>query len=572
MKFGSWCSKGQAILRNLRRFWPVVLGMAAILTWRCMTESLYSADSLLYRTGRDAGVWLTIYGFFSALLLMGDLFDTRYAHGSQGFPSTREARFLDILLSALVMVLLPLIPAFVVNLVRTDIATGTSMLWVGAMIIFWFYGLSLGLLASSVSGTVAASILTGVILLVGPDLLETLLRTLVRGLVAGTNHYLHGARALCPLIALRESDYLGPNWAYMGWVTLGSLVLTLLALVLYKKRPLERTGMFMVFPGMKAVIKVLATLMGGLVLGLILLILQFDGLYGVENPGATLAWVIPSFAIALIVAEMITEQTMRVFRRKNLFSMGLSLVAVVGLVFALHLDVFGLETYVPKSEQISSVSLKTAYATATVSDPENVAQVMALHQCYIDYMDADTSNPRSALFEDYRQYSSVELCYTLNSGRKVYRRYNLMLEESHEGYAPGGQNHPIYETMYTLYNDPDWLYCALGTEEEDPELRRVLAAGNISSVGPEYSSKSLEGQNNLLLLLQAMEEDMAAGKLWLYPGGINEYSQDHFRLYIRLKIPNEEHIARGPDLTIWVSRRGSATATLLRSLNLLDNT
>lgn len=240
-----------------------------------------------------------------------------------------------------------------------------------------------------------------------------------------------------------------------------SAVLAALGCILYKKRPSESAGKAMAFAVTCPVIRILIVILSSIGFGGFFWSLR-------ESTGWMVFGVLCGAMIAHCVIEIIYY-----FDFKKLFGHKRQLLACilisVAVLFVFCYDIFGYDTYMPKTDKVKYASVHvdnlnnwTSYGTfqpqtdgsytwedissveyirdhMQYEDVENVLNIAASgvenvrrdreQRSRKGYGEAVSTREREADKND-DIYSSVGICYTLNSGRKVYRRYNINLDKN----------------------------------------------------------------------------------------------------------------------------------------------
>ncbi|MBE6944718.1 MAG: hypothetical protein E7459_01345 [Ruminococcaceae bacterium] len=579
MKLGTWQSKGQAILRNLRRFWPamvvasiwlalsiwsVAMDMISLQEWSAtLGENLLAYDEVMHWIGVETGANATFYACLCAFLLMGDNFKGRYANAVCSFPQTREERFVGIILSGFVLFLIPLAVSMVLFLSFMAEYYLLIILWLLIMVVFWLAGFAVGMLAATLTGTVFGAILTSLILAFGAPLLELLAAQVVESMLAGITWESGYALNLSPVIMAAA-----PNW--IGAVSSGalSLLMLFLALLLYRKRAAERTGDFLAFPRLKPVMKLLCTCMGGILLGSILK--EIFGLNKVVGyPGSTLSWFLPGILIARLVSEMVVEKTARVFRKKQLLSYGLCAVLAVSVVFILYLDPFGIETCVPSREDVVSVEVSRPHlgTEITLTEPESIDAAISLHQAVIPYGKV----PRNYAFATSFLGNSISISYTLNNGLYIKRYYDIRLDQGWDNYQSGKENHPLLDEVYQFYNSPQWMLCEFDMEGVPQEQAIPLILEKLKRTDLQWYKGNVDqtiySKETMKELLVAVMEDLESGKVVMSPKHLGECSNGYYSLnFVVFEGYNENGDRIENANFVYVPLSGCATADIIKSI------
>ncbi|MCI8774446.1 MAG: hypothetical protein HFI50_11060 [Lachnospiraceae bacterium] len=129
-----------------------------------------------------------------------------------------------------------------------------------------------------------------------------------------------------------------------------ALVFGVLAYLAYRKRPAEAAGKAMAFSKIKPVVKIIVSVVAGLIVGWIV----YDATY--YNVALTALGMIGGTAFCGIVMEAIYETDIR-GAFKHLVSTGIA-AAVAAFIFCIfQFDLFGYDSYVPEAEEIESYVL-----------------------------------------------------------------------------------------------------------------------------------------------------------------------------------------------------------------------
>ena len=194
------------------------------------------------------------------------------------------------------------------------------------------------------------------------------------------------------------------------------LALCVCAVLIYRRREMERAGDVVAVPALMPVFKYCMTFGTALLFSLLV---YHNVLTNVPEGFATAviiaALMLVGAAIGYYAAEMLMQKTLKVFNSK-FTGLIVSCVILVLLTFAAELDVMGYETYVPAPEEIEKAEL-SAYGNETVvAEAENIAALINLHKDII-------ADKKLNEFAESRRY--FDLTYTLKDGSIVSRSYRL---------------------------------------------------------------------------------------------------------------------------------------------------
>ena len=251
-----------------------------------------------------------------------------------------------------------------------------------------------------------------------------------------------------------------------------SVILTGLACFLYRKRPSEAAGKAMAFPVTCPVIRILLTLVCALGLGLFFYLVR-------DSMGWAIFGIVFGGGICHCVVEIIFN-----FDFRKLFShklqLGICLLASSAVMVVFRYDVFGYDRYLPKAGDVRDAAVHIDNITDWVSyghseqfqngyygwvdipeydyvmthmkyeDIDNLLSIASEGIVKLEEMKANQRNyqysyqdSQTSESEEEMIWSQVLICYTLNSGRKVYRSYHMPV---------GGRIRPALEKMYVDEN------------------------------------------------------------------------------------------------------------------------
>jgi len=224
--------------------------------------------------------------------------------------------------------------------------------------------------------------------------------------------------------------------------------------------------------------------------------------------------------VGFFVAEMLLKKSFRVLRAWKQCLIAVAAMAL--LCAACAFDWFGVETRVPKVDEVASVMVNsdmgsypwddgTSYRQE-ITDPETIQRMIHLHSAILrdrNRPDPDPTDPWE--YGDYNFGDSgtyFDLVYTLNSGATLARCYTVPLfraEVAQEGSITWQMNQLIQdrELVASVYNFD--YYEAL--ELTEARLRPLLEVSTDSSIGV-----SLESQYHQPLW-EAVRADFDAGTI-----------------------------------------------------------
>ncbi len=432
----------KGICRNLlRRCWPlwaafglILLLMLPVLDY--VTPSYGETDTNLLGS---LGTVLTV-DFFLAWLtvrfLFGFLFERRGSGMMGSLPLKREGLFCTLwltgLLPALGLHLLWVLAAWA-KLAPYGLAAGSVGIWLlgSACGFLCFYGLDL--VCAMLTGSRVIFPLLVLLLNFGAQLLELsiahLLDLLVYGFPNGKFFFYRFSPAVGMIseveVKAQEVPHLEGLWLLLVYGAAG-LILSALALGLFRGRQLESATDNIAVPAMKPVFRYGLSLIGALLLGVIgEAVLMGDYSAGRDVAFGLLLMLPLGAFLGYFGAEMLLQKSVRVFRGHWKGYLTAALVLILFVACA-ELDVFGYERRVPAAEEVACVRVRRGYASEVelcLEEQESLALVERAHRGFVEHKDSS----------DRGISDNLTLSYTLKNGETLTRSYPLWLIQNWEG-------------------------------------------------------------------------------------------------------------------------------------------
>ena len=467
MRSATSCFNLTLYQKNLSRFWPIwalygliwlfLLPISILNESRWWDSARAAQRPLQFLEGGSAGLAMAlIFGLLSAMAVFSYLYNSRSAGLMHTLPLKREGLFLTNYLSGLSCFLLPNLAVFVLSLAAEALAgavnAGSLCMWLTVQSLLCFFFYSFAVFCAMFTGHILAlPAFYGILNILAAGLaylFDALAGAFVYG-YAGIPRLSEAAVWLSPALRLTYTlnlIYPGGNGVYVQFYglhvvllyALAGLILTGLALLVYRRRSLERAGDIVSVGWVRPVFKYgvgacAAVALGSFLYGMFLYSLP-------ENAWTLLSFLLLCGAAGYFVAEMLLRKRFWVFRRSWKGCLVL-LGCLTALVCVLEFDLTGFERRVPGSDQVASVQIGDVrsapyddlnYTSLNLSDPADLALVEQLHRAIVAEKDRfDQADDYGAvqltdgLYVETSSSVSVWLDYTLNTGGRVLRRYSL---------------------------------------------------------------------------------------------------------------------------------------------------
>lgn len=548
--------------KTFTRFWPLwALNLVIwlfILPFNGLIElsnSIGREVNYMHRFARGVGDYATEFGIIFALIfalvvamaVCSHLYNNRSANFMGMLPARREGQFLSTYLSGLTMLIAPNVVVFLLTLLVE--AAGSAVMW--EPLLFWlaamcateFFFYSFAVCLGQFTGHILAlpvyyGIFNAIVVAVY-GLLSWVMDRYYFGFT-GMGNVQSGFVMWCTPVAtfyqmdidvysepVPEGLVDGPaTWIVdieglwiAGVYAIVAVVLTACALLLYRRRHLETAGDIVSVKVMRPVFKYGVALCAGMFLGFL-----FDQMFSLSEIGM-LIWTVIWGIVGYFIAQMLLDKSIRVFKKWK----GAAAVTVVFLmVFAvIGFDITGYETRVPAAEQVQSVTIDGLdgdgyYDTgsyidgAILTDPEEIADVIALHQAIIEVGEDGEADSEGL----YRTYVAFDVTYTLKSGGKMSRSYRMSM---------GERLLPLVQKLRSSETVRRQAY-RLDRVEEWQTQGAKLASVNIESdmQGVWYSDERYG--DDAMRLWNAVMADFEAGRIGVYRGA-SESTQTRLYFY-----------------------------------------
>ncbi len=375
-------------------------------------------------------------------------------------PVKREALFTSSYLAGITYTVLPAVVIFALTAAVTaryiNFTIGPLLIWLGVNVLLSIIFLSIAAICAQMTGSVLMLPVLYLIFNFVFVAVEALLRYLSTLLMFGytaPNEILTDFTS--PVIFFNRAGRLFyyPEGGYRyqqvfaGWKWLliyaaAGIILTAVAMMLYKHKKSESATDMIAFSGLKPVFKYCMGLGFAISLGVALfLITNHRGAQGSWRLALILG-ICMTFAalIGLIIAEMGLQRSFRVFKPRLFISLLICAVVIFAGIFLLQNDVFGIEKKIPDPSSVESVDVRFSSSGAWanyngITSEDQIRQIAGLHQLVLDNKAEIQKNQRPEVFYTsadaaasdaprFVQDMYMTVTYHLKNGRTVEREYN----------------------------------------------------------------------------------------------------------------------------------------------------
>ena len=521
-----------------------------------------------------------VYAILCAMAVWSYLYNARSVGMMHTLPIRREGLFVTNVLSGLTMMAIPYTVTGVLTVLVTMLFGGFEPVGVLVTVLgvmgesLFFFGLAT-FCAFIVGNVFMLPTLYGLLNFIAV-LTDFMVNLLAQGFCFGLNSSYSGTvEWLSPVVYLIQkispnstyetqwvTDRLGGQryetsvltsvtlengWLIAAYAAAGAALLGL-AWLLYRRRRSESAGDVVAVGWMKPVFRygcaVYAAILGGRLLYALLWESFQSGQYFTLLP--MILCMIAGGAIGYYAASMLLAKTPRVFKTtwKGMLAVALGCAALCG---TMKCDLFGVVRRVPAPDSVKLVNVYAAgsnYYLTPGKDDALIEKVRTLHQTIIDDKDyiMSTAEGRSVYMETEEDSytigapaseivstsvssfanTSVRFTYTLNSGLKVERRYNLYL-------TPGrmAQEGTYDYLLDQLINSPEMRQKCIRWQEEGFQLDEAWYDTRYN--GGDLSSREAG------LILDAVAKDAENGDWGVYDWFRVDNDADSYEIQIHFQ-------------------------------------
>ena len=548
------CFNKTIFKKNLTRFWPfaVIYGVYLMMVHPMVT---YLEISNNMQNGSDIKAWQVVGDHFMgmtepisvflaaiviAIAVFSYLYQSRSANMIHAFPVTRTELFVTNYLSGLALMAIPqLLAALATNLVI--IGKANSMIWavwawfginVGETLFFYSFACFIVMFTGQLLAAGLFYMIWNFLYVASVALINVVGDLMIYGLngqlISTIRHPLFPVAYLLGKVGFYVDGSTGIYYVqgisslliYAG----AGLIFAALAWYIYQKRRIECAGDFLSMRWTAPVFRWGTAIVVGAAGALCLTYLS--GEYTSQNRMVTkfVISLVICAAVLFFVAEMFIEKSFRVFKKRIAIECVTCVAVLLVGVGLLQFDVFGIESYVPQTEDIHQVAL-WGNGNVSFDDVPDIEQVRALHKLIVDHSKDQKAQMQngvmeqaevvgdadgSASAENAYYYDYISITYTLKNGRNVSRSYRIVTNDASFKELLTAQCEALFNDPEALkrgyfginYKELDWQLIGAGVERARVDDRGQYFYDN----DPVYGT-----QEDLQKLFDAILADFDAG-------------------------------------------------------------
>lgn len=468
---------------------------------------------------------VAIYMILTTLAVFSYLYQRRSCNMMHAFPVNRKILFGTGVLSILTMALVPQFLIAIINTIICVVFDAGSIAWVSW---YWFLCmmgydllfLGIGLFTAMISGQIVTNFvfywIFNFMFLAAEFIIRLLLSFMCFGMHT-SNVYENTHLFLTPVVYtqyhtdlfIKENTrciyHIDPQALILLLVyAVVGLVLGFVAYTLYRRKPLESCGDFIAVSFMKPIFTFCMTFFTSILL-MVGVGYALTNLLGRNNTLLLIISVLFCLVISFILYllfYMLVDHSIHVCNQKHIKTWGICAGILLGFLFLISVDLFGIEKYTPDPSDILQADVSCGEALYSLRDPDEIEQMLDIHKKIID---------DKAELEDYARlsdepYVGMQITYVLKDGTCINRSYNLPdCTDKSNAYDK------ICNQLEAFFNAPDMI-CYHGISENYDDLTLQEATIYLSNDTEHNEEKeSLYTSEQLDTLYRAFLLDIQSG-------------------------------------------------------------
>lgn len=439
MKLRTSFFNGTVLRKDITRFVPVwglytvFMLMTIFLIWANESEPAWFATDAAYIM-MCMGVVNVFYAGVCALLLFGDLFQSKMAGSLHAMPMRREGWFLTHLSAGLLFCIVPNALATVIASMILQEYCYLAFLWLGLTVLqylFFFGAATFSILcAGNKLGAAAVYGLFNLLSVLVAFLVDTFYAPVLYGIetdwVAICRHSPVVGFSISQYVEMqydnmygiaRFEGYLPDDWRYLFIAAAVGVLLLGASVLLYRRRQLETAGDFMAVKPATPVFLTIYTLCVGAVL------------YFIAEQiasGAEYVFLMIGFVIGFFTGWMLLEKRVNVFQLKKWIGLGALTLVFFLTVAVTAMDPAGITRYVPEASQIESVYVSPYPSdyyldnkALVLSDAQDVQEVLDIHSRIVQNRYPEKTNLCLRLRYNLRNGATVDRMYYIDANSEM---------------------------------------------------------------------------------------------------------------------------------------------------------
>lgn len=538
--------------KNVTHFWPIWAIYSVICFWRMPVNSYFNIKSVTQMTGITAAerdymkvmrvlegmnlslntMIIFLFAIISSVAVFSYLYTSKNANMIHALPVRREELFVTNYFSGLLYLIVPQFISFLLT-VFIWFGNGINHLeyllqWLGIVIGETVFAYSFGVFCVMLTGNIVAAPIYFLLLNYLYKGIWSVVNLVLQSLVYGYkgNEIISCGAALVPLEYFTdkirifypmEQDLTLPyieGMECLKWYFLAAVVLTILGMVMYRKRQLECAGDFIAISWMRPVFRWIgAFICAGLCANLVQITFSEKTLSGESFPVLLICW-LAGGCISFFGIEMIIEKRFMVFHKKRWAESGFFLSVIILSLACLEWDVFHLEDRIPEAEKVSAVYMHGTYGRY-ITGKGRIQESIDLHKKVVA-----SKKKYQEYFKKYHgeecNYITLNMIYFMEGGGKQKWTYSI----PSDAYYLNEKGGAVEDLIQQEINPHDYMVSYFSDQYSSIEVQN---GSYIDCLDERQNFRSVDiSVEAAEKLVEAFKKDVTSGEYRVYPYNTKE--------------------------------------------------
>lgn len=447
----------------LQRLWSIILAMVVIILPITVAVALeisnIRADRYSYRENAIASLWRVfeydnfwfyLVAIVGAIICAGCsfcyLFSKRKVDFFHSLPVTRGKLFAVRYVSGVLVYLVPNILMLLLNFIIISAffgASSTPALYMLGGFLFHFAGFLIIYSAAAVCIFLVGNMAVFFVIATWFFFFLPFVVVLITGMQESFfDTFYRGSESFTTM--MNQLRFVSPGYFYVGWMTntlgetevnlfafalqliLNVVLLTAVAILLYRKRPSEGAGKAIVFEWAKPLVRISLEIFAGASLAYLFYNMVWDR-------NSDCGWIFFGALIGVALCHMFVESVFHYDVKKCFAHKGsllVSILAAAAVVLVMRYDLIGYDDYLPKKKSIESVELISMEGLEQVSRNFSgavIEDIDAIYPFLTACRDFKFDGGENIVYSAGQQMSTrvIRVGIKKKSGIVVYRKYRI---------------------------------------------------------------------------------------------------------------------------------------------------
>lgn len=235
------------------------------------------------------------------------------------------------------------------------------------------------------------------------------------------------------------------NWSALLGYIIAAVVLTVAALLLYRKRRMESAGDVIAVKSLRPVFKFCVTACSALCFGLLFFVIISSLFTSLSMSMLVLsAGLIIGAFIGYFASEMLLKKSFHVFKGSW---KGFVITVILCIVFAFVCvtDLFDLSSQLPDADDIEMIVCSRESGGYNVTERSDIEAMLDVNKAII----ADRDKYESLDNTDLDRIGYVSIRYKLKDGRVICRGYTLLIDDNYKAYYKVLSSKNVIKDIFT---------------------------------------------------------------------------------------------------------------------------